>query len=108
MTRRVRKGTRMLRYSHARVAHIAGVPGHAAAPLTDPERIPHQEATTHVCGWCGGTVSHNNRAMNRSRLLCHSCMRAEFGGPDSYDAFIRSERARQRERAKRISRAGHR
>lgn len=81
------------------------VPGQPAQPLTDPKRIPHQLKVTHMCGWCGGIVAHSTRQVNRARVLCHSCMRAEFGGSEAYDDFIRSERARTREREKRRKRA---
>lgn len=81
------------------------VPGQPALPVTDQHRIPHQPLAKHTCGWCGGPVADNTRKLNRARVLCHSCMRAEFGSAEAYDQFIRTERARTRERGKAYRRA---
>jgi hypothetical protein len=77
----------------ARTTARAGFrPGQPELVLRDPKRIRSAGLTHHVCGWCGGPRSHHKPY--RHRVLCHSCMRAEFGSAESYDAFIRSERAR--------------
>lgn len=84
-----------------RTAIRAGnVPGQPARVYTDPDRIPHHSATSHTCGWCGGVNSHTNRMTKKWRVLCHSCMRSEFGSMYGYDQFIRSEIARSRYRGK--------
>jgi hypothetical protein len=76
------------------------VPGQPATPLTDARRIPHVRVRSHVCGWCGGRMADATRRVSRARVLCHACMRSEFGGAEAYDSFIRTERARTREREK--------
>lgn len=80
--------------------------GQPAAPATDPARIRHRELTKHVCGWCGGPNSHTNRTTRPSRVLCRSCMRAEFGSEYAYDSFIRSERLHQTWVRRRLREAG--
>jgi hypothetical protein len=80
------------------------VPGQPATPLTDARRIPHIRLRQHTCGWCGGKVADSTRKVNRARVLCHQCMRSEFGSAEAYDQFIRTERARTREREKKQQR----
>lgn len=90
---RWRKGTRTIRLRTAMRA--TGANGQPKAPVTGHGNIPHRELTRHTCGWCGGPNSHTNRTTRPYRVLCRSCMRAEFGSEYAYDAFIRSERQHQ-------------
>jgi hypothetical protein len=84
--------------------HVGNVPGQPDAPLTDARRIPHIRLRKHACGWCGGKVADSTRKVNRARVVCHACMRAEWGSAEAYDQFIRTERARTREREKKRAR----
>lgn len=91
--RHLPRGTRMLRIRTTRRAVQQGQP---ERPLTH-ESIPHEQQHKHVCAECFGPRSGYRRG-----LFCFQCERALFGdGSDGYQAFVRSERARQRERAKR-------
>jgi hypothetical protein len=87
----------MMRWrTYARLGNTNGQPG---IPLDRPEDTPHQQVKKHICGWCGGPRSHlSTTHVSTARVLCHLCMRAEFGGYQGYDSFIRSERARHRKK----------
>jgi hypothetical protein len=82
----LRRGTRLIRVRTARRAPQQGQPGR---PVTNPA-IPHRELPRHVCAECFGPRSHYRRGP-----FCARCERELFGNSrDGYQAFIRSERAR--------------
>jgi hypothetical protein len=92
---RWRKGTRAIRLRTARRAGAAS--GQPRAPVTDPGRVRHRGLAKHTCGECFGP-----RSAYRDSLFCNRCELALFGDSRAgYQRFLRSERARTREMAKR-------
>jgi hypothetical protein len=84
-----------------RTARRAGTAsGQPRAVPTDPGRVRHRNLTKHTCGECFGP-----RSAYRDSLFCNQCETALFGHPRTgYQSFVRSERARRREMAKRLAR----
>ena len=69
--------------------------GQPDRPVTHP-RIPHKELQPHVCAECFGPRSHY-----RKGPFCTRCERALFGNETTgYESFIRSERARRAQAAR--------
>jgi hypothetical protein len=97
--RRLPRGTRMLRMRSTGRRPQQGQP---ARPVTDPERIPHQDQEEHFCAECFGP-----RSRYRDGPFCARCEQDLFGdGRSGYTRFIRSERARRREAAKKAAETG--
>lgn len=94
---RLKKGTRMLRI---RTKGRVSWQGQPERPRTHPG-IPHAELPRHVCAECFGPRSHYRRGP-----FCARCETALFGNSrDGYQAFLRSERARNREAVRKRARA---
>jgi hypothetical protein len=74
--------------------------GQPFRPVTDPERVPHADREEHVCAECFGPRSRYRRGP-----FCYQCERFLFGnGTSGYESFVRSERQRRTEAAKRAAR----
>jgi hypothetical protein len=92
----LRKGTRLIRVRTARRVPQQGQPDR---PLTHPG-IPHEQLPRHACAECFGPRSHYRRGP-----FCAECERDLFGDSlDGYQSFIRSERARQVQAARKRTR----
>jgi ParB/RepB/Spo0J family partition protein len=91
--RSLKKGTRMIRMRSARRLPQQGQP---ERPVTHPG-IPHAEREGHTCSECFGP-----RNRYREGQFCYQCEKALFGdGSSGYGKFVRSERQRRAEAAKR-------
>jgi hypothetical protein len=92
----LRRGTRLIRVRTARRVPQQGQPDR---PLTHP-RIPHAGREEHVCAECFGP-----RSRYRDGQFCARCERDLFGDSrDGYGSFIRSERARNVQAARKRAR----
>lgn len=92
----LRKGVRLIRVRTARRVPQQGQPDR---PLTHPG-IPHADREKHACAECFGP-----RSRYRDGPFCYKCELALFGdGRSGYQSFIRSERARNVQAARKRER----
>ena len=92
----LRRGTRLIRVRNAKRAPQQGQPDR---PVTHPG-IPHACREEHACAECFGP-----RNRYQDGPFCFRCERELFGdGRSGYRSFIRSERARQVQKARKRAR----